>query len=72
MSKTRTDTERLDWLEQNRRAVDWWTDTTGEIVWDVEGNITAGAFDDLRDAIDDVIDAEEEQEKAYDAEQSRP
>jgi hypothetical protein len=72
MSKTRTDTERLDWLEQNRRAVDWWEDTTGEIVWEVEGNITGGGFVDLRDAIDDVIDAEAAQEKASDAEQSRP
>ena len=72
MSKIRTDTERLDWLEYHGRGVETWRNalfnTPYQDRWQVEGEDDDACFTDLRDAIDAAMARQE----AYDAEQSRP
>ena len=71
MSKIRTDTERLDWLEYHGRGVETWRNalfnTPYQDRWQVEGEDGDVCFTDLREAIDAAMNREE----VYGAEQSQ-
>ena len=57
MANERTDTDRLEWFDQNcARARSRWNDTAKIVEWDVRNGNWCSSF---RTAIDAAMDAEE-------------